>query len=210
MKNASPVADTIVLNANKAYELFTQLAAPECVLTEVGYPEFLDIYSGEGLNEPRSPLGEIMSEDFVYMLFAMTLGENASSQISDLFQNGNHLLGHFLDEICSIGIEVFADDITGECLAREVSKGTLYSEDIILRYSPGYCGWHITGQKILHQYLNSGEIGIRLTENYYMKPIKSISGVMIGSNPDMQYFKNNYSFCCNCLTKNCRKRLAVN
>ena len=102
MKNASPVADTIVLNANKAYELFTQLAAPECVLTEVGYPEFLDIYSGEGLNEPRSPLGEIMSEDFVYMLFAMTLGENASSQISDLFQNGNHLVcsGNFNSRTC--------------------------------------------------------------------------------------------------------------
>lgn len=207
---SSLIPETITRHVEKAYDLFCQFAVPVSIVTEVTYSQFQSIYSGDGLNEPRAPLNDIMTNNAVYLLFAMTLGADVSLYISDLFKKGEHLLGHLLDEICSIGIEVFADEITGMCFAGEVSRGTLNHNDIMLLYSPGYCGWHITGQKFLHKYLKSQDIGIRLTENCYMEPIKSISGVMIGCSTLSHYFNNNYPFCIDCRTKTCRQRLVVN
>ena len=65
----------------------------------------------------------------------------------------------------------------------------------MLRYSPGYCGWHITGQKMLHENLQSRDIGITLTEAFSMKPMKSMSGVIISFKPSIHDFNNNYPFC---------------
>lgn len=207
---SSLIPETITRHVEKAYDLFCQFAVPVSIVTEVTCSQFQSIYSGDGLNEPRAPLNDIMTDNAVYLLFAMTLGSGVSLYISDLFKKGEHLLGHLLDEICSIGIEVFADEITGMYFAGEVSRGTLNNNDIMLRYSPGYCGWHITAQKMLHENLQSSDIGITLTEALYMKPMKSISGVIIGCNPSMHNFNNDYIFCGTCKTKTCRKRLVVN
>lgn len=195
---------------NKAYNYFCKIAVPVAIVQDVPYPQFQTIYRGEGHNEPRTPLNDIMTKEAVYFLFAMTLGSDVSLYISDLFKKGEHLLGHLLDEICSIGIEVFADEITGMCLAGEVLRGTLKNSDKMLRYSPGYCGWHVNAQRMLHDNLQSNDIGITLTEAFYMKPIKSISGVIIGCNPLRYDFNNDYPFCSDCLSKTCRKRLILN
>jgi hypothetical protein len=205
---ASVISAKVSHHLTKAYDLFYRMAAPVCIVKHVPYPQFQFIYSGQGKNEQRTPLSDIMSNKAVYFLFAMTLGPSVSQQISDLFKNGGYLSGHLFDLICSIGIETFADDITKRYFAREVSSGTLNDNDIMLRYSPGYCGWHITGQKILHEHLQSRDIGITLTDTFYMKPIKSISGVMIGCSPSVHDFDNNYPFCGSCRTKTCQKRLA--
>jgi len=209
-KEVSVFSEKLSCHFKKASDLFCQMAVPVAVVQDITYPQFQSIYSGDGLNEPRAPLNDIMIDNAVYLLFAMTLGSDVSLYISDLFKKGEHLLGHLLDEICSMGIEVFADEMTGMCFAGEVSRGTLNNNDIMLRYSPGYCGWHITGQKYLHEYLQSYNIGITLTDTFYMKPIKSISGVMIGCSPSVHDFNNTYPFCGSCRTKTCRKRLFVN
>ncbi len=192
----------------EAYGLFYQLAEPASLVENISYLRFKWIYSGEGENESRTPLDDLMAYDASYYVFAMTLGDRVSQSISDMFKEGKYLLGQLLDEVCSAGIEEFADFITNKYLQREIDLGKLRENDVMLRYSPGYCGWHISGQKILHKYLHSSDIGIRLTNNCYMEPIKSISGIMIGGRPRMHDFKNNYSFCGSCSTKTCRKRLA--
>jgi hypothetical protein len=209
-KEESVFSEKISYYLTKANALFCQMATPVAVVKAITYPHFQTIYLGQGRNEPRTPLNDIMSSEAVYFLFAMTLGHDVSKAISDLFGKGNYLLGHLFDLVCSTGIEAFADDIMKKLFAGEVSKGTLNDNDLMLRYSPGYCGWHITGQKMLLEYLQSSDIGIALTEAFYMKPIKSISGVIIGCNPSMHNFNNDYSFCGTCKTKTCRKRLVVN
>ena len=148
-----------------------------------------------------------MSIEAVYFLFLLTFGPSVSKQISDLFSKGDYLYGHLFDLVCSIGIEAFADDIITRYFAGEVSMGTINDNDIMLRYSPGYCGWQITGQKMLHENLQSSDIGITLTEAFYMKPMKSMSGVIIACKASIHDFNNNYPFCVNCRTKPCRKRL---
>ena len=193
----------------KAYDLFYQFAEPASLVEDISYLRFKWLYSGEGKNEFRTPLDDIMVYDASYFIFAMTLGNRVSQLISDMFKNGKYLLGQLLDQVCSAGIEGLADNIANKYLQREIALGKLMNHDVMLRYSPGYCGWHITGQKILHQYIHSSDIGISLTENCYMLPIKSISGVMIGGIPEIHNFNNNYSFCRICRTRNCRERLAL-
>jgi hypothetical protein len=209
-EEASVFSEKVSCNLAKAYDLFCQMAVPVAVVKDIIYPQFQIIYSGQGKNEPRTPLDDIATKKAIYFLFALTLGFGVSKQISNLFSKGEYLLGHLFDLVCSIGLEAFADDITKRYFTMEVSKGTLKDSDIMLRYSPGYCGWHITAQKMLHENLQSSDIGISLTEAFYMKPMKSISGVIIGCNPSKHDFNNNYPFCGNCRTKTCRKRLVVN
>lgn len=209
-EEASVFSEKVSCNLTKAYDLFCHMAVPVAVVKDITYPYFQTIYLGQGKNEPKTPLNDIMAEEAVYFLFALTLGSGVSKQISNLFSKGEYLLGHLFDLVCSIGIETFADDIIKKYFTRELLRGTLKDSDIMLRYSPGYCGWHITAQKMLHEYLQSSDIGISLTEAFYMKPMKSISGVIIGCNPLKHDFNNNYPFCGNCRTKTCRKRLVVN
>ena len=45
-------------------------------------------------------------------------------------------------------------------------------------YSPGYCGWRVTEQKLLFGLLPEHPCGIELTESSLMYPIKSVSGVI--------------------------------
>jgi len=209
-EEASVFSEKVSCGLTKAHDLFCRTAVPVAVVKDVTYPQFQTIYLGHGKNEPRTPLNDIMTKEAVYFLFALTLGSGVSKQISNLFSKGEYLLGHLFDLVCSIGIEAFADDVIKKYFTREVSRGTLKDSDIMLRYSPGYCGWHITAQKMLHEKLQSGDIGISLTEAFYMKPMKSISGVFIGCYPSMHDFNKNYPFCDTCRTKTCRKHVVVN
>jgi hypothetical protein len=79
---------------------------------------------------------------------------------------------------------------------------------VFLRYSPGYCGWDITGQRQLFQALRPEEIGITLRESCLMEPLKSISGVLVAARPEDHRFDNTYPFCSACTTKTCRSRTA--
>ncbi|MCP4153380.1 MAG: hypothetical protein GY757_36975 [bacterium] len=77
----------------------------------------------------------------------------------------------------------------------------------VLNYSPGYCGWHISGKGKLFEKLKPGSIGIRLNESYLMSPLKSISGVLTAGEQAIHRFDNNYPFCKQCRTYSCRERL---
>lgn len=51
------------------------------------------------------------------------------------------------------------------------------------RYSPGYCEWHVGGQRSLFSLLDDNRTGVTLTESCLMQPIKSVSGIIgIGTN----------------------------
>lgn len=71
------------------------------------------------------------------------------------------------------------------------------------RFSPGYCGWHVSEQQKLFPLFGGGDpCGVRLTESSLMLPIKSVSGV-VGLGPNVR--KLDYS-CGLCDFKDCYKR----
>ena len=46
------------------------------------------------------------------------------------------------------------------------------------RYSPGYCGWHVSEQQLLFPLFEGHTCGVRLTDSSLMLPIKSVSGII--------------------------------
>jgi hypothetical protein len=76
----------------------------------------------------------------------------------------------------------------------------------VLLYSPGYCGWHISGQKKLFEFLRPERIDIRLNERFLMIPLKSISGVLVAGAAEIHHISERYPFCDHCQSPTCRER----
>ena len=70
------------------------------------------------------------------------------------------------------------------------------------RFSPGYCGWHVSQQQLLFPLFNGHTCGIRLTDSSLMLPIKSVSGI-IGLGKEVR--RLDYT-CGLCDFKQCYKR----
>ena len=76
------------------------------------------------------------------------------------------------------------------------------------RYSPGYCGWHITAQRKLFAALQPAAIGVSLNASCLMEPLKSVSGVILAGPPAIHEFEAGFPFCRQCRDRSCGARLA--
>ena len=79
----------------------------------------------------------------------------------------------------------------------------------VLPYSPGYCGWHVSGQRALFAYLDAGEIGVTLNASCLMNPLKSVSGVLAAGPPDIHRFAPTYACCAECRNRTCLGRQSL-
>ena len=174
---------------------------------QVDAKQFAVIYRGEGRNEPATPLEEIFFKAERLALFAATIGHEVNVRINDLFGTRDFALASVLDAVASEATEIAADFVERAFrdLLREQGKADPSTR--LLRYSPGYCGWHISGQRALFDALKPGEIGLTLRESYLMEPLKSISGVIVAGSGAVHDFEDNYPFCADCKTRACRERI---
>ncbi len=186
---------------------FREHASPLGLFASVSVEEFSAIYRGDGRNELHTPLDEIYARADHLALFAVTLGAAISSQIADLFACNDFALAAILDAAASDGTERAAERVENRYREQLRDPAATPSEPAILRYSPGYCGWHMSGQKTLFEYLQPEEIGIRLRESFLMEPLKSISGVMVAGKADIHVFDDTYPFCAECTAHGCRQRI---
>lgn len=63
------------------------------------------------------------------------------------------------------------------------------------RFSPGYCGWHVSEQRMLFDIFPEEEpCGVRLTDSSLMIPIKSVSGV-VGLGPSVRKLEYTCGLC---------------
>ncbi|UCF38642.1 MAG: hypothetical protein JSU96_07345 [Acidobacteriota bacterium] len=188
----------------RSFELFEELAAPIGMLAPISPSDFSEVLTGEGENEEHHPVLQIFPKGDSLALFAATLGPEISDRVQQYFQDKDVAMGYTLDSVASIAADIVAD------LVQARFDGDLKdaSPDTgVLRYSPGYCGWHVSGQKKLFRYLNPSQIGISLNESCLMSPIKSVSGVLIAGPKQIHIFPNSYSFCALCPTQSCRSRI---
>jgi hypothetical protein len=189
-----------------AAELFLQSVAPVCMMADISSAEFSQIYSGKGLNEKDTPLEHIFPRAYQLGVFACTMGPAVSLKIEELMKSKTNTfpLGYMLDTIASHCAENAA--IVAETLF--LNRLPAPTEGLkVLLYSPGYCGWHISGQEKLFQYLQPAAIGIKLNPSFLMVPLKSISGVLVAGPAFMHDFDNDFPFCQQCQTLNCRQRI---
>lgn len=189
----------------QAYALFQKISSPTGILLEVSTKEFATIYHGEGDNEEQAPVGLIFPQASSLSLFAVTVGEAVSRRIQSLFDDDDFALAVMLDTVASAAVEKVADWF--EAFFHKM-LGDNQKECVTLRYSPGYCGWHISGQRCLFAHLQPEKIGISLRTSFLMEPLKSISGVLLAGPAEIHQVTNTYSCCEACVDPTCQERIA--
>jgi hypothetical protein len=192
---------------DRSVEIFIRSAAPSGVLARISKTEFADIYRGEGMNEARTPVADIYESADDLALFAVTVGARVCQEIDARFASGDPALGCMLDSVASNAADRNAELVQRVFEGALNAQGRLLPESAVLRYSPGYCGWHISGQRKLFEFLRPERIGISLRDSFLMEPLKSVSGVIIAGRKEIHDFVNTYDFCSRCEDQSCRERI---
>lgn len=191
---------------NAALSIFSSTAAPLGILSEISQSAFGRVYVGEGNNELRTPVDDIVGSAVHLALFVVTLGERVSHKIGECFEEKDFALGSMLDSVASAAADRTAALAEQHCSERLSRSGYSKATTRALRYSPGYCGWHVSGQKRLFEFVWPHQIGVSLRDSFLMEPLKSVSGVIIAGPSEIHDFPMDYPFCSNCTTRGCRER----
>ena len=202
----SPAAPQVQSVIERARELFIETARPKALYEAIATADFNLVYRGEGGNEENTPLEQVLEEAVSLALFAVTLGREVSDRITELFDAGELAEGYILDQMASIA----ADELAG--IAGQRFRAALGSNDggtAILPYSPGYCGWNVTGQRALFAHLDPDELGMTLNDSCLMHPVKSVSGVLVLAPIAAHGFSPAFPCCATCTTLDCQERAAA-
>jgi hypothetical protein len=193
----------------EACQELERCAVPRGAFASISAREFASVYAGEGRNEPQTPLAAIFPRAEALALFVVTLGEEVSRRIAELFQATDFALGSLLDSAASESTERAADFVEHRFLESLPASASAAapSPPAALRYSPGYCGWHVSGQRALLARLEPEHLGIRLRESFLMEPLKSLSGVIVVGPAEIHDFDASFPFCATCRTRSCRERI---
>ena len=204
----SPAIRNLVI---KAMDSFDTTANPVAIMEKLSVADFAGIFPGEGQNDPEAPLKDIFPRADRMALFALTIGLEISSTIENLLSGNDIALGYTLDTVASLAADNAVGLLENLFSDRLLTDSKMNGDYWVLGYSPGYCGWHISGQKKLFQHLKPDLIGITLNDSYLMQPLKSVTGVLVAGDREIHRFKPNFTFCQACRTKSCHARLhAIN
>jgi len=202
------VSDLVEGLVGKAISLYESLAQPKGIIADISLSDFEEVFKGEGRNDLPAPLQGIVKKADGLALFAATVGDSVSAKIQDLFEENDPATACMLDGIASDRAETAATLLADAFLDSLLEQGEVDSEVRVLPYSPGYCGWHITGQEKLFAFLDPEQIDISLNASCLMSPIKSVSGVLVAGRPEIHDFENDFDFCFDCASWECRSRIA--
>ena len=105
-------------------------------------------------------------------IFILTLGDKIDAELAMLNQ-GDFADAYFLDGVASAItdglLQVLKQELQAEAKKRSCSLGG--------RFSPGYARWELREQKKIFSILSAEDIGVSLSDTYFMVPQKSLSGV---------------------------------
>ena len=127
---------------------------------------------------PPFDLGQIISRQLqgseAYALFVATSGREFEAFQQQLAQAGDMVRVFIADALGSVIAEKCADRME-EALQENIDKlGWLHTN----RFSPGYCGWHVSQQQLLFSQFDGQTCGVTLNDSSLMTPIKSVSGLI--------------------------------
>lgn len=147
-------------------------------------------------------MGRIVSRQLrgseAYALFVCTAGVEFQQLMDRLTDEGDMVRLYIAHSIGSVLAERCADQME-RVLQSSIDKLGWHRTN---RFSPGYCGWHVSQQQLLFPLLEGHDTGVLLTPSSLMMPIKSVSGI-IGLGHDVRYLE--YT-CGLCDKKDCYKK----
>jgi hypothetical protein len=202
-----PSARTMDL-VDQAGALLIQLAEPRGCVAAIDAADFAHVHAGEHHNDARTPLAGIYPRADALALFTATLGAPLTEAIADLFARNHPALGYVLDTLASEAADGLAYRLADEVAAQAADDSPVPVGTRALPYSPGYCGWHISGQRALFDALRPDvHVGVTLNDSFLMQPLKSVSGVVVVAPPDVHDAGMDYECCGTCTTRACQDRL---
>jgi len=190
MPRNAVISDKIKFLVDKSLGLFSSDARPLCITREVSRNDFDEIFRGEGHNEKEAPLKTIYPQADRLVLFV----------------KNDFALGSMLDTVASLAVENSIGYLENLLAGELAGKGRAADGSVVLNYSPGYCGWHISAQKKVFLYLHPERIGISLNDSSLMTPLKSATGVLVHGTKAIHSFDNGFSFCRTCKEQTCLER----
>jgi len=201
------VSQSIHTILSQTMDLFATSARPVGMISELSTGEFESIFRGEGKNEKENPLEQIFPHSDNLALFALTMGGLVSTRIEELFRDNHFAPGSMLDAVASLAADKAVEASEADYFTHLSNRSLIKPDSQVLSYSPGYCGWHISGQRKLFEYLQPEKVGITLNKSFLMSPLKSVTGVLIAGKREIHIFKSNYAFCKLCKTYSCHERM---
>ena len=173
----SSVLDTIML----ILELLKREAKPRYVFTisEGGFEGTAVRIRGR-LLETGAVITRLLERSTSFALFAATAGHEFE-QILQAHKTSDDMLTAYLFDVAGTLLVEKVGDYMERQLEATVPPELLHTN----RFSPGYCGWHLTEQRKIFDLLGNQPCGITLSDVCLMTPIKSISGI-IGMGSDVQ------------------------
>jgi hypothetical protein len=122
-------------------------------------------FSGKGIHR-------LLTQSRYAAVFMLTVGDKIDAEMVKLSQD-DFAEAFFLDGIATTMTHGVLQLLEAELLKEANFLGCRLGR----RFAPGYARWELTEQKKLFQFLKAEEIGINLSDTYFMLPQKSISGV---------------------------------
>ena len=190
-----------------ALALLAEAAEPKGLVEPISREELNSVLAGDGQNAEDPVVGWIHPRADALALFAATLGPRVTDEIEELFATDDAPLAVSLDAAAS-RMAQNATAALEKTFSKSVSHDADGATDIhVLGYSPGYCGWHVSGQHALFRRLRPERIGITLADSALMNPIKSVSGVLIAGSTQLHTFETGFTYCSACRDRSCIARM---
>lgn len=137
-------------------------------------------------------------------MYICTAGKTISDRSKELMSRGDLLEGYVADTIGSVVVEKAMDLIHEQIKTDAINQGQKCTN----RYSPGYCDWNVSDQKMLFQNFPENFCDISLSDSCLMIPIKSVSGIIgIGNDVKYQRYTCDSCFLQNCIYRKYRKNI---
>ncbi len=207
-----------------ASQKIRRLAEPRGVMQEISLDDFRTVYRGDGDNAESSPLDLIAPRATALALFVGTIGDAVGKEIARLFKEDDPASGAVLDAFASETTNrvayALANEFETTMTPRPAHSSVLRTpspphagEKVldqpvgVLPYSPGYCGWHVSGQRAIFASIVPDDIGVTLNASCLMSPVKSVSGVLVAGDAAVHRFRPAYAFCDECKTQDCVSRM---
>lgn len=157
-----------------------------------------EILFGEGFTLQSPGIARMLAPADFLALFIVTIGPYLEQEAAELAQKGEITESLFLEAVGSAATEALARKMQEHIEAGAQKPGWRAT----LRYSPGYCDWDLTQQRVLFSALSGEAIGVTLTPECIMVPRKSVSA-LIGLGAKVE---PGFSLCRDCTVEGCRGR----
>lgn len=134
----------------------------------------LRLQASSGVIEFHGAVGEFLGPSRFVAPFIATAGPNIERLASRLMSDQDEMAAVIVNAVGAERAEAAESVVIDNLRAQGLPSGLVPT----LPYSPGYCGMALSEQRKLFAVFDGGNIGVTLTDDFLMRPLKSISGLI--------------------------------